>query len=194
MELIPVTAISALEEEAMAQGRVNVARLDSKVDTAALQSNFYKGLDPKLPAKARLNRILRAADKYCAAILPYTACKTGCSHCCNMAVTLTTTEAELIGKFIGTKPTIPKYRPDIMGNQKKYSSVPCPFLKKGRCSIYEARPLACRVHVSMADSGDLCDTNIPASIPMLDTIKIDEAHFIAFRDDVWGDIREFFPG
>lgn len=193
MELIPVAQIAAFEEAAMAQAEANFARLDSKVDTVALQANFYKGLDPKAPPRARLNRILRAADKYLAAILPYTACTHNCSYCCNMAVTMTSTEAELIGKFIGRKVTIPARRTDIMANQKKYSGVPCLFLKDGRCSVYEVRPLACRVHVNMADTPDVCDVKNPVQMPMLDTQKIDEAHFIAFRDDAWADIRDFFP-
>lgn len=193
MELIPIATISALEDAAMEQGRANVARLDSNVDTVALQENFWKGLDLKIPAKAKLNRILRAADKYCAAILPYSACKNGCSYCCNIAVTLTTTEAELIGKHVGRKPTIPAHRVDIMANQKKYSGAPCPFLKQGRCSVYEVRPLACRIHFNMANSGELCDTNIRADIPMLNNELIDEAHFKAFRTEVWADMRDFFP-
>lgn len=193
MELIPVELISALEDAAMEQGKKNVERLNSKVDTVALQENFWRGLDLKIPAKAKLNRILRSADKYCAAILPYSACKSGCSYCCNIAVTLTTTEAELIGKYIGRKPTIPSHRVDIIANQRKYSGVPCPFLKKGKCSVYEVRPLACRIHFNLADTPELCNTATPADIPMLNNEKIDEAHFAAFRNDVWADIRDFFP-
>ena len=31
------------------------------------------------------------------------------------------------------------------------ASLPCPFLKDGRCSIYEHRPLACRAHYALAN-------------------------------------------
>lgn len=193
LELIPTAQLSALEDADMAQAMANDARLNSRVDTVALKANFASGMELDIPPTAKLKRLLRAADKYCAAILPYSACRHGCSHCCNIAVTLTTTEAELIGRHIKVKPTIPTYRPDIIGNQKTYSGVPCPFLAKGKCSVYEVRPLACRVHFNMADTGNLCDTNIPATIPMIDNTQIDQIHFMLFSRDVWGDIREFFP-
>jgi Fe-S-cluster containining protein len=194
MDKIPVVDIAALQERDMQQAVANAARLEAKVDTVALKVAFRTAADLNIPVRAKLRRFYEAADALCAAVLPYSACKQGCSHCCNMAVTLTTTEAELIGKHVGRKPKVPQVAPDvILTNQSKYRAVPCPFLKKGKCSIYEVRPLACRIHFNMADTAALCDTSIPATIPMLDNRGIDAVHFKAFRNDIWADIRDFFP-
>jgi Fe-S-cluster containining protein len=177
----------------MRQAEANAARLDAKVDTIELKRAFKTAYDKKIPPRAKLMRFFEAADAYCAAILPYSACKQGCSHCCNIAAALTWTEAELIGKRIGRKPKVLTHKPDIIANQTKYRGVPCPFLKKGKCSIYDIRPLACRIHFNMADTPALCDLSLPTTIPMINNDTIDKLHFHAFPGDMWADIRDFFP-
>lgn len=66
-------------------------------------------------------------------------CKKGCNHCCHYQVLITKQEASLISEYTGVKPKIPKRARDLFSNPD-----PCPFLKKGICSIYPVRPLACR--------------------------------------------------
>lgn len=193
MNKIPVRQLSELEDLAIEQATRNVVRLEAKVDTAALKLAFLKASELNIPPRAKLKRFFEAADAYCKAILPFSACTHGCSYCCNIAATLTSTEAELIGKHVGRKPKVMTERVDVLANQKKYSGVPCPFLKKGRCSIYEVRPLACRVHFNLADTPELCDTTTVAEIPMIDNRAIDAVLFRAFRNDAWADIRDFFP-
>ncbi|MNL33134.1 hypothetical protein D3C87_1550280 [compost metagenome] len=109
---------------------------------------------------------------------------------------MTETEADILGKFVGRKPKKITQRVDILANIPKYNGVPCPFLKKGRCSVYEVRPLACRIHFNLADTPYFCNTDIPPGdslVPQINNSEIDKAHFRAFGKEVWADIRDFFP-
>lgn len=196
MDLIRAAQIEALKDEAMHQAEVNAARIEKKVDFAKVAATFIRISGLKILPKAKILQMWEAADAVCKEITPLTACKQGCSHCCNIAVTLTTTEAQIIGKHIGRKPQDLKVPADIFANISKYSGVPCPFLKKGRCSIYTVRPLACRLHFNLADSPYFCNVDIPPTesvVPQINTEVIDEAHFNAFQQEVWADMRDFFP-
>lgn len=196
MELIPLADIEALKAEAMRQAQVNADRINSVVDFPKLEAAFNRALALKIPRRAKMQRFWEAADKMVEALTPYTACKNKCSYCCNIAATLTETEAEILGRHIGRKPKVLTKRVDILANIPKYSGVPCPFLEKGRCSVYEVRPLACRIHFNLADSPYFCNTAIPADqslVPQLNNTEIDRAHFEGFGKEVWADIRDFFP-
>jgi Fe-S-cluster containining protein len=85
------------------------------------------------------------------------ACKAGCDHCCYQAVGVTAPEALAIldhlkstrssGELarVAAKVSERHDRTRGLSSQERFSpDHPCPFLEAGRCSIYEARPLACR--------------------------------------------------
>jgi hypothetical protein len=93
------------------------------------------------------------------------ACRKGCSHCCHVLVYVTAPEAlaiaghiretftpqererldRAIEDYIAT--TTGMTEPERMGR-----SVPCPLLVGGCCSIYDRRPIACRIwHSSDAE-------------------------------------------
>jgi Fe-S-cluster containining protein len=83
-------------------------------------------------------------------------CSQGCYYCCNTPVAVTGVEAEYIAHNTG-------YKIVSMANAKmKKHSRPgyCPFLREGECSIYEFRPMACRVFTSF-DDVSLCKKNLP---------------------------------
>lgn len=196
MELIPAAQLPALREEAKRQAEVNAARVDKIFDFKKIDDDFHRIAALNIPARAKTMRMWEAASEVSKILTPYTACKQGCSYCCNIATTLTTTEAQIIGKHVGRKPKVFTTRVNILDNIKKYSGVQCPFLKKGRCSIYEVRPLACRVHFNFSDTPYFCNTAIPSGqsvVPQMDTNQIDAAHFNAFRQEIWADMRDFFP-
>lgn len=87
-------------------------------------------------------------------VKPAAVCPTvgGCAHCCHVPVQVTAMEADYIQKKAGIEAAnllaVSFFTPD---------NSPCPFLKKSMCSIYEYRPLNCRVFASM-DSVEHCKT------------------------------------
>lgn len=109
-------------------------------------------------------------------------CSEGCAFCCHQNVRVHFGEGPAIEKFINdempldTKKVVKenliswfKYfdeqtplgrvlnNSDILRFEKQITidRIPCAFLVNDRCSIYEARPLACRTH-SVNDTSELC--------------------------------------
>jgi Fe-S-cluster containining protein len=103
-----------------------------------------------------------AASRLIAALLervpPGTiACRAGCDHCCHQSVGLTAPEAIAIREHLratrtpealatlGARIAALRTRTRGLTTDERFSpAFPCPFLQAGQCSIYEARPLACR--------------------------------------------------
>jgi Fe-S-cluster containining protein len=94
-------------------------------------------------------------------------CRPGCSTCCTRSVTLTTGEGRLILEYLrehgGELPPLPfdarPLRPELTTNgltevylsgrepreeESPWNFEPCFLLRDGLCTIYEARPFACR--------------------------------------------------
>jgi len=113
------------------------------------------------------------------------ACGPGCATCCTRSVTLTTAEGRIIGDHLRSTgrvlPEIPldplPLRPSLTTNGLAGSYLvgqeppeesdspwlfePCFFLHEGLCSIYEARPFACRGFTSTVN----CTTSGTAEVP-----------------------------
>lgn len=83
-------------------------------------------------------------------------CQAGCSYCCYYHVLVTPAEALALAEYISTLPddariaiqarltaTAARVAPL---SQRDYitTNIPCAFLDAGRCSVYGARPIACR--------------------------------------------------
>jgi Fe-S-cluster containining protein len=123
------------------------------------------------------------------------ACRRGCSHCCHIPVLITQTEAHVMADEL--KITVAKPEKFVRAGNKAYDGVACPFLADNECSIYESRPLACRIHYSMAGDDLLCQivpgesievpffNNMPYLLAMVQALPGQE-HRLA-------DIRDFFP-
>ncbi len=89
-------------------------------------------------------------------------CKKGCSWCCHQAVFANSYEIHYLGNYLKKnfsrqeqneliKKASDKNKITSTLSQEKvlnYKS-PCPLLKDGACTAYNARPMACRIYLSL---------------------------------------------
>lgn len=95
------------------------------------------------------------------------SCKQGCSHCCHIQVNMTEWEGKTILDYMKMtgrefdQEDIEKFkRQALLKDDKEYIMSPerkCVFLHNNQCSIYVARPAACRNYYVFNDPKD-CDT------------------------------------
>jgi hypothetical protein len=85
------------------------------------------------------------------------ACRAGCAHCCHQTVAVTAPEVfaihahlratrtpDELDAFAGRIRAVDDRTRGMATLDRVSPDFPCPFLVDERCSIYEARPLACR--------------------------------------------------
>lgn len=151
-----------------------------------------------LPGSVKYSRLWKIAEMMAPAIAGSTGCIKGCSHCCYLAVPVTSIEADLIGKRIGRVPA--DQGPSSSGQLAPFKAsyrTPCTFLRDGMCSIYDNRPLACRIHFNLDIDDLLCRLgDAPVSVPYLSkSAFIDLELRIAFDNEslTVADVREWFP-
>lgn len=84
-------------------------------------------------------------------VLPAMQCDVGCGECCGV-VPVTQEEYRKILHVAKSKGIVPIHQ-----------GVTCPFYQKGTCSVYDARPLSCRMfgHVEAMTCPRGYNTNIP---------------------------------
>lgn len=97
-------------------------------------------------------------------IVPQVACKAGCAWCCSLQVIVTAPEVFYLAEYLRETRSpedlaLLKDRlaaqwervKEIPTLQRLLVGVPCALLRESEktCSVYEARPLACRGHTSM---------------------------------------------
>lgn len=74
------------------------------------------------------------------------ACRAGCSWCCHLPVMTSPPEVRLA--WAHARRTLPPGTLEAIAREARELDVsvprPCPFLVDDRCSVYAARPLACR--------------------------------------------------
>jgi Fe-S-cluster containining protein len=123
--------------------------LHSKLETAKQEGN----IDPAV------NLLLEKVESTIQAWGPLPIdCKKGCSHCCYVWVSATAPELLSIAKIVRARgnDAIAKVKAahqatkDFDFDSRPEHPHPCPLLEDNICSIYEARPKACR----LAASGD----------------------------------------
>jgi hypothetical protein len=151
------------------------------------------------PAREKYRRLSILVERAGELVGPVTACTKGCGHCCKMAVGITQHDAEVIrdGTGVEFRPVQTDLTTSPSSMVETYMGVPCPFLKKGSCEIYEFRPIACRTHFNLSGFPDLCDVvTYPGNdVPNINFSAIWTAvAMISFNaGDSCGDIREYFP-
>jgi Fe-S-cluster containining protein len=97
------------------------------------------------------------------------ACQRGCSYCCHMRVEMRPHDAFVLSEHVQTKFS-PEQRARaivrieenlkrialLTPDQHMRAGIPCALLEEGICSVYEARPAACRKYYSV--SVEICRT------------------------------------
>jgi len=137
------TARGMLGDQPTVDGAVELAR-----SAMAATSRLAEGLLARAPAGA-------------------VACQAGCDHCCHQSVGVTPPEALAIWRHltstlsadelaqVASHVAATRARTRGLSSDDRHSPEhPCPFLRDGRCTIYEVRPLACRG--MNAFDADLC--------------------------------------
>lgn len=91
----------------------------------------------------RIKKIYEYADKeWSKRYASRATCKKGCGHCCHVNIGITAYEAQYIAVT---------HKVDLDASDVKrlnFTGVVCPFLVDNCCSIYEVRPMVCRVFAS----------------------------------------------
>lgn len=170
----------------------------------------------KMSTSAKIEALWKAVDEIGKLAGQYAACRKGCAHCCYISALISEPEAALIGKRIGVKPAKVTGITKPGDIQAGYHN-PCPFLKRGECSIYDSRPLVCRKHFNIDTDALLCELigDQASTVPYLDLRDYENALAVMTtteRDEMRrdprtgrpvpvtirmapavGDIREFFP-
>lgn len=91
-------------------------------------------------------------------------CRKGCNWCCHQPIFATSHEILFVWEFIKLNFKEDEVNTIIQNAFNNYqkrgrmeekqllsSKMPCPLLKNGSCSIYPARPLICRIYLSMSE-------------------------------------------
>ncbi len=190
----PVAMARAAEKLRGLQGDKAASRL---VDAARSASTVGK----------RVLWLQRAASTWGRAVAEVSACRLGCSHCCHIPVTVSRTEAELIGRATGRRLKVPRAlvrASDVEDGAAKqdaerilregHEGVPCVFLANGSCGIYEHRPFACRVLFNLDDDPMLCEVvpGRPAEVPYADATFLRVLYAISQPNAELADLRDFF--
>lgn len=78
---------------------------------------------------------------------------------------------------------------------RDHPELPCPFLENNMCSVYSHRPIACRTHLLIGGSPELCE-RVPGhavDVPYMDTRDVWAKSLQLQGDELVADIRDFFP-
>jgi Fe-S-cluster containining protein len=123
----------------------------------------------------------RAYDAAPAEAKASVACRAGCGTCCHVPVGVQAHEVLLAAEFVqlnfspeeleGVIARTAAHRAAFAGksmSERAALKIPCTLLRDGSCSIYEARPEACRSHHSRNLEG--CYTNLNSGVDLVDVL------------------------
>lgn len=189
-----------------AHQRVALANVQAKRNEGRARMQLMQ-LDKAPGIKHKIYWLRQLAHTFGDAVAPHAACKDGCSACCYQPVSLTQQEAEVIAKETGAQLQTPaawSTEPVL-----QHIGQACPFLQDARCTIYQHRPMVCRLMFNMDADALLCQM-VPGSlshVPYADYKdhkevyvrahlgrgKSHEAMQTALKALHMADLREFFP-
>lgn len=106
-------------------------------------------------------RVIQIATEVNDALAPVATCRRGCNHCCRQGLMIFEHEAVLLAEVSGRQMERQPWRPleEVEVDLDSMIGQPCPFLVEDACSVYEHRPLFCRLRHSLSKEPDDCDVN-----------------------------------
>jgi len=147
-------------------GQIKVFYSDAyKIGMAATEGGLKK-----TPLLKAVEQIYLYIDRVIESLLAYAKkegtkiyCRKGCSLCCHQPVYALTHEALFLQDYINdnfskkeTEDIFKKAREKdklltgLQPEELQNSKYPCPLLKNGTCMAYTARPMACRIYLSLS--------------------------------------------
>ncbi len=157
-------------------------KLQQKEDIFFAKFSKHKG-----NTQTKLKYLYEFSDTLFGYVYQAVPCKKGCSYCCHIPVSVSEVEVTYIEKSTGIKrKNLPEFDTQL--------SVPCPFLKKNVCSIYEYRPYFCRVFVSVNETAAGCYPDVinKQESLMFGYGELQKSYFFLVREMNIQDIREVF--
>jgi Fe-S-cluster containining protein len=189
-----------------ARARVALVNVRAKANEPRLTSQLRQ-LEKAPAIKHKIYWLRQMAETFADAVAPQAACSDACDGCCYQPVSVTLQEAEMISREIG----VPLQTPAEWSTLPvmKYAGQPCPFLQDARCSIYQHRPMVCRLIFNMDADSLLCqmvpgarsqapyaDHSIYKELYIrahLGKVKSQEEMQAGLKGLRMADLREFFP-
>ncbi|HDK43498.1 MAG TPA: hypothetical protein ENG91_02965 [Desulfobacteraceae bacterium] len=144
------------------------------------------------------------------------ACRKGCASCCTQSVTITTIEGnnileyleeydviredDLAGRLAAATPSLPACTTNQFAGSfldgkvpeagaEEWSLAPCIFLAGNCCTIYPARPFACRCFASTAPCGPEGAALLPTAVISLNTAVMQIIEHLD-QGGCWGNMIE----
>lgn len=151
-----------------------------------------------LSRKQKYFRLVMIADEAMKVVAPSTPCRKGCSACCRIALPISLTQAADLAVLTGRKLTVPVRSAITLHDQierdvKRFKGVPCPFLVGDECSVYEHRPMQCRVHHVIEADASRCEPLGDAQdIANYDLEWVSTPAIALGMGEFHADVREFF--
>lgn len=146
-------------------------------------------------ARSKYAKLRVLADRIHDATAPYVACERNCSHCCHRSVPITAHEAAILSEVSGRPLTTVKQAAGPRTVADDLPTTACPFLAEGACSIYEHRPIACRIKFNLSDDDFYCDPALAPEGTVPPALNMDVflmAYAQIFAKQPLSDIRSFF--
>ena len=156
-----------MAEETIYQGSPAEARLgrisDAHPTFMQIEERAIRIQNANIRFELKSQKFYALADELKSMLDPFVVCGSGCSYCCHMPTMIFLHEAKRMAKASGRQliPVPSMAIPFALEKAKAFNGKPCPFLVNNQCSIYEDRPLICRLHNSLND--DRLDCKIDAN-------------------------------
>lgn len=182
------------------RNRLAILQSHPWMDPEQLNSRINAVMEQNSSLKSKRAKFISIANEVNAAVAPHAACKVGCSHCCHISVIIFKHEADRLSHATGRQvQPVPIRDPHMMsGHANRYQGQPCPFLIEERCSVYDNRPVICRLHHSIDDAPNQCDLTVVSTVSSVPTLNLKflelaYTYLGVVKGEPIGDIREFFP-